>query len=322
MTGQILGGQPPSTAAAYQIMIYFAIASSSCSTAMLLACLVTARMFDLRRQALIPRRLILSGLKESKTSDATQVKNEQYTSPLLQSKLHVDGEVSSLPDETSEPLLRVQQFTVESTNMYVPLLEINDGDRIGISGRSGIGKTQLFRALARLDPISPTHKSIDAIDSVSLRGKSWYDMSPAYWRTKVMWVSQDRPTINGTPREFYKQILNYQMHRHSKEHHNNEESILLADTPMTIAANWKLPAKAWDQPWNDLSGGEASRISLAIALVLKPSLLLLDEPFASCDAKTTSKIETTLIERNATVVMVSHDEEQLKRFCSSIVRLS
>ena len=91
---------------------------------------------------------------------------------------------------------------------------------------------------------------------------------------------------------------------------------------MEIAREWNLPAKTWDQPWNDVSGGEAQRLSLAIALSLGPKLLLLDEPTSSCDVDTTSKIETTLVERNATIVMVSHSDEQLRRLCQKQVRLS
>ena len=65
MTGQILGGSSPSQAAAYQLMIYFAIAASRTLTAIFLAFIIIARMFDLRRQALIPWRWI-PGLTTSK----------------------------------------------------------------------------------------------------------------------------------------------------------------------------------------------------------------------------------------------------------------
>ncbi|KAL7544061.1 hypothetical protein ACHAXR_013565 [Thalassiosira sp. AJA248-18] len=314
MTGQILGGQSPSAAAAYQIMIYFAIAASSCSTAMLLSCIVTARMFDLRRQALIPWRSI-PGFKEVKSFGG-----KQSVVPQSQSKIHFLRKVSSFDAESSEPLLRVHHLTVQSTGLHVPLLEIHAGDRIGISGRSGIGKTQLLRALARLDPLpilTQTHKTIDSRNTVSLNGQSWIDISPPRWRSQVMWVSQDRPTLSGTPRDFYKQILNY-----SNEQSNAHSKVPSLYTPMEIAKEWNLPEKVWDQNWNDISGGEAQRLSLAIALALEPKVLLLDEPTSSCDADTISKIEKTLIGMDTTVVIVSHSEKQLTRFCTSMIELS
>jgi len=318
MTGQILGGQSPSAAAAYQIMIYFAIACSSCLTAMFLACIVTARMFDLRHQAFIPWRLI-PGLKTLKKSDATSIISEQPANPQPHSKLGVLGKSGS-SDKTCEPLLKVKGLTVESTKLHVPLLEINAGDRIGIRGRSGAGKTQLFRTIARLDPVSAAQdETIVRVNNImSLDGQSWNDIPPVHWRSQVMWVSQDRPTLSGTPREFYTQILNYRSHQQLSEQNNG----LQKSSPMDIAQDWNLSANTWDLPWNDISGGEAQRLSLAIALSLEPKVLLLDEPTASCDDETTRKIENTLIERKATVLMVSHSTEQLRRFTINTIDLS
>ena len=91
---------------------------------------------------------------------------------------------------------------------------------------------------------------------------------------------------------------------------------------MNIAREWNLDGNAWDKPWSDISGGEAQRISLAIALSLRPKLLLLDEPTSSCDADTTSRIEKTLLESNATFVLVSHSQDQLERVCTSMIELS
>jgi ATPase subunit of ABC transporter with duplicated ATPase domains len=91
---------------------------------------------------------------------------------------------------------------------------------------------------------------------------------------------------------------------------------------MDIALDWDIEAKTWDQSWDEISGGEAQRLSLAIALALDPDVLMLDEPTSSCDKAGALKIEQTLVERNATVLMVSHSDEQLERFCTSTIELS
>ncbi len=315
MTGQILGGQSPAAAAAHQSMIYFAIAASRSLTATFLSLLLTARMFDLRRQALIPWRQI-PGLLKSDNSDDVDGKlihTTQVTDPRPHSVYSFAGQANSV-QKPSNVILHVQQLTVESTNLHIPLLEVRAGDRIGISGVSGIGKSQLLRAFAGLDPSSHGLKTIGTQNSMMLQGKSFNDILPVYWRSEVMWVSQDRPALTGTPRDFYNEIVGYRSQLHSKRDRGLQ-------SPMEIAQYWNLPAKTWDQPWNDVSGGEAQRLSLAIALALQPKILLLDEPTSSCDAQTTLLIEQSLVERNATIVMVSHSKEQLERLCHSTAHL-
>ena len=310
MTGSILGGSPPSTAAAYQIMIYFAIATSSTLTSILLSCVVTARMFDIASQRLVPWRLI-PGLRKRYETDV-----DIPSADTLPPKSELE---SFTADGKSGALLKVQHLTVDSTNLHVPLLEINAGDRVGLIGRSGIGKTQLLRALARLDPVSNINKNNNA--TMLLEGQSFDDISPAEWRCQVMWISQDRPTLSGTPRAFYKEILGYKSHNHNAKDIVNNNNHVQYQRPIEIAQEW-LPVKTWDQPWSDVSGGEAHRISLAIALSLQPKILLLDEPFSSIDTITTCKIEKTLIEQNVTALIVSHSEDQLDRFCTSTIDMA
>ena len=318
MTGQILGGQSPATAAAYQLMIYFGIASSRTLTAIFLSLLITARLFDLQRQAFIPWRWIPGLTMTSKSGENRGIGN-RFADPRPQSQFRVED--ADEVEQHSLPLLQVQKLTVESTNLYVPLLEIHVGDRIGLQGKSGVGKSQLLRAIARLDPLSSEsyHKTVDTDGTMTFLGESCYDITPAAWRSEIIWVCQDRPTISGTPRDFYNEVKCYRSQRQLKQNeHNTQQSSRM---PMDIAKEWDLPLKTWDQPWNDLSGGEAQRLSLAIALSLRPKLLLLDEPTSSCDNDTTIMIEKTLIEMNVTLLLVSHSDEQLRRLCHKTVGL-
>jgi tungstate transport system ATP-binding protein len=77
--------------------------------------------------------------------------------------------------------------------------------------------------------------------------------------------------------------------------------------------------------WHELSGGEAQRVALAARLVLKPKVLLLDEPTASVDAASSELIRiASLKARNewgTTLVIASHDREWLYEVCDEVVHL-
>jgi len=171
MTGQILGGQSPATAAAYQLMIYFGIASSRTLTAIFLSLLITARLFDLQRQSFIPWRWI-PGLTMTSTSGDSRGISDRVADPRSQSQLSF-AENADAVEQHSLPLLRVKELTVESTNLHVPLLELYAGDRIGLRGKSGVGKSQLLRAIARLDPLSSEsyhNKTVDTDGTMTILG--------------------------------------------------------------------------------------------------------------------------------------------------------
>jgi putative ABC transport system ATP-binding protein len=74
-----------------------------------------------------------------------------------------------------------------------------------------------------------------------------------------------------------------------------------------------------------LSGGEQQRVALARAFVVRPKLLLADEPTGSLDAESGAEIIQLLFEMNreygTTLVMVTHDESLAAR-CSRVVRLA
>jgi len=80
-----------------------------------------------------------------------------------------------------------------------------------------------------------------------------------------------------------------------------------------------------DRPIGKLSGGQQQRVMLARALVRKPKLLLLDEPFASVDVEYRENIARLLRdiknEEKTTILVVSHVEEPIKKYADQIIKL-
>lgn len=87
-----------------------------------------------------------------------------------------------------------------------------------------------------------------------------------------------------------------------------------------------LPADRFaGRPWYALSGGEAQRVALAARLVLKPKVLLLDEPTASVDVASAQLINAAALrarqEWGTTIVVASHDQQWLYDVCDDVLHL-
>ena len=316
MTGQVLSGQSPSQAAAYQVLILFLITATACSTVQLLARFVSHELINWEEDRLqiselvrvskaspkdpISFRAPLRSIRNVASSIFQHPPNQQKAArPSKSTKLLVPSviPIRSSSNASSSPVLKVDQVQVERANMVVSF-NLSPGERIGITGSSGIGKTQILRTLAGLEHCQG-EMELSGVDPS--KDQKWPE-----WRRQVCWVSQDRTTLDGTPREFFEEIRTY---------HTQQRALNILN-PEDIAASWGLPFSVFDRPWSTLSGGEAQRASLAIALSFKPQVLLLDEITAGLDEDTERAVENTLAASDVPIVMVTHSRTQLDRFCT------
>jgi len=178
---------------------------------------------------------------------------------------------------------------------------LKEGDILTISGPSGVGKTTLLKCIAQL--------AIYEEGDIYLNDKTPEEYGIPVWRTRVMYVPQRTPIMAGTPIEFYKKMSNFGAQR----------TIYHVD-PIEISQKWDIREELWDNEWNELSGGETQRISLAIALSCKPDVLLLDEPTSALDPTTTLLVEETLKEH--TCIVVTHNPEQESRIATNTYKLN
>lgn len=334
MTGQVLAGQSARQAAAYQIVLNFLIATTSFTTVQVLVrsaidSLVDTTSHRLRQNMITPNK--------QKTGTTSTTNPLEYVRKLFTARSFGNGDspmgstdntanafplatVRSLLSSSesnptggfqSSPVLVINELIVPRARTRV-CLSVNAGDRIGIVGPSGVGKSQILRSIAGLE------ETLGGTMRLTNNATLSQEMIPyPEYRTKVVFVSQNRPTLQGTPRMFWDEIQQYGYQKHT----DNDTSTFTS--PMEIAKEWGITENLFDQPWSTLSGGEAQRISLAIALATKPKVLLLDESTSALDDATSQKVEKTLMmESNISIIMVTHSMEQLNRFCSHRMDMS
>lgn len=179
------------------------------------------------------------------------------------------------------------------------------GDRIGVMGPSGSGKSSLFRLLNLL--MSPTQGQI------SYKDKNLQDYAPTELRRKIGYVLQ-KPYLFGTTVQ-ENLIYPYQLLGQSP----NLEEIT------AYLAQVKLPQNTLEKKNIALSGGEQQRIALIRSLLIKPDILLLDEVTAALDQENTTLLEELIVHEQdrhqLTLLFITHNPEQAKRLAHKILYL-
>jgi len=180
-------------------------------------------------------------------------------------------------------------------------LTIQSGERIGIVGESGCGKSTFLKILAGLLPPSS--------GSVSILGKS----IPADIRKHVSVVMQSAMLL---PMTIFENItLGHDYSEDSVRKILEQVSLLEWADSLPDGIHTYLGDRA-----DELSGGQAQRLAIARAMCKEAPLLLLDEPTASLDASTAASVMASLdactadSSRHLTVVHVTHQVEYLKGY--------
>jgi len=226
----------------------------------------------------------------------------------------VAGPAGSAPQRPLGPaVLRADGVVVARTGLRCSFT-VSKETRLAVTGATGSGKTSLLKVLCRLDePESGVLRLMDTNKTPEGGDPPRRDDVPA-WRARVLYVAQDRPTLPGCPQDLYDTVRRYRAQRRRGDKFPD-------DAPARIAENWDLHPSKFTQAWFSLSGGEAQRANLAIALALKPDVLLLDEFTSALDDKTTAAVERDVLNAGAGVVLVTHSPDQANRLCHTHLRI-
>ncbi len=188
-------------------------------------------------------------------------------------------------------------------------LDVTAGEALAIVGASGSGKSTLLAILAGLDTPSAGRVMLDGVDLFSLDEDA-------------------RAELRGRSVGFVFQ--SFQLLPALTALENVMLPLELAgradagDEARRILASVGLGERLQHYP-KHLSGGEQQRVALARAFVMRPKLLLADEPTGSLDAASGDGVIELVFELNrsygTTLILVTHDESLAKR-CTRVVRLA
>ncbi|MDY2842793.1 MAG: ABC transporter ATP-binding protein [Treponema sp.] len=176
-------------------------------------------------------------------------------------------------------------------------LEVEEGSFTTLLGSSGSGKTTLLRLISGfLEPSS---------GFIKISGKTMNGILPN--KRQMGFVFQDYALF---PHMTVEQNLFYglKIKRQAKESKNENRELVLktAENLGIVDLLGRFPS--------ELSGGQQQRVALGRALVLKPSVLLMDEPLSSLDTNLRQKVREELKEiqqkLKITTVYVTHDQEE------------
>ena len=212
----------------------------------------------------------------------------------------------------ARPMLKVQELHHvygSKAKAYTALdsvsFEVRTGELVSIVGPSGSGKTTLLRLLAGL--IVPTSGLIE-VDGRKVTGvpAELAMVFQDYGRSLFPWL-----TVGANIRF---PLTRLRLGK-SEVNHRIQESLKAVG----------LAGAESKSPWQ-LSGGMQQRVAIARALAYQPSLLLMDEPFASVDAQTRSDLQDLVLsvrrEFEITIGFVTHDIDESVYLADRIVVLS
>ncbi|SDU08708.1 energy-coupling factor ABC transporter ATP-binding protein [Desulfobacula phenolica] len=201
--------------------------------------------------------------------------------------------------KTSHPsyhLKNIRHYYGSKKVLDIDDLKIKTGSITGLLGPNGSGKSTLLKLLAFAG--KPTYGQI------FYKGRPEVPFSPGI-RSKVTLLTQ-KPYL--LKRTVFDNIAYGLKIRNDKT--NLEQRIKEALLNVGLDYQSFAPRK-----WHELSGGEAQRVAMAARLILKPEILLLDEPIASVDTKSAKLIRKASLNARknwgTTLVIASHDLQWL-----------
>ena len=202
-------------------------------------------------------------------------------------------------------LQNIKQYYDGKKVLNIDNLTLEDNQIIGLFGPNGSGKSTLLSILSFINKPTSGEVSFNGIENNKL--------SLAV-RHSIVILPQNPYLLK---RSVYDNIT-YGL-KLRKEIDNLDEKVEEALTLVGLDSSFS------SRKWSALSGGEAQRVALAARLILKPKVLLLDEPTSGVDTNSAQLIKEAILQAkqkyNTTILISSHDHNWLNHICDNRIAL-
>ena len=207
-------------------------------------------------------------------------------------------------------MLKVENVSKDYPTPRGPLTIVSDvslslsrGDAVSIMGPSGSGKSTLLYIIGALEPPTSGIVTLDGQNPFQLKEKEL----AAFRNRSIGFVFQDHCLLPQC--SVIENVLTPTIVSNSNGHEPDRARQLLTEVGLK---------ERLDHRPGQLSGGEKQRVALARALIMKPQLLLCDEPTGNLDHKSADVVASMLLElhqqQETILIVVTHNPELAARF--------
>ncbi len=220
-----------------------------------------------------------------------------------------------------EKILTVKNLTVQYSLKKSPIiknfnLEIDRGDHLAIIGSSGCGKTTFAKTLVNMLPEQATSQgyiSISCLDPRKINKKE----AQLFRRKNFGFIYQDSiKKLNPLMK------VGDHLYELFKTHDQTKSSLHITKLVKEVFQKVGIDESRLDSFPHQFSGGMRQRVSIAMALALKPKLLIADEPTTSLDSITSFEIMKEIIHLcnnfDTTLILISHDINLAAKWCKKV----
>ena len=233
------------------------------------------------------------GHKASKMMKSSKVMEQKIQKEIdekanLLKNIDINEDLKIIPLKNNKnPLVLADKLQIKYNEqaIFKPIsFEVDDGDRIAIIGKNGIGKSSILKLIIGKEiQYTGEFKKINNL--------------------KISYVSQDTEYLNGNLKSF-------------AQENKIDESIFKA-----MLVKMGLTKYDFDTNIQDMSEGQKKKVLIAKSISEQANIYIWDEPLNYIDILTREQIEDAILNYNITIIFVEHDETFIEKVATKIINL-